>query len=272
MDEKKFGVVARLSLVTLASAQPGATEHAEPRCLLLERTKPTQATRSFAQSAGEPALSLVWSGPMFLRIAFCTLVAASACDKPAPTREEPRAAPTPPPAAAARYDSPQAVYKRYAETLGAAQWAEAIALFTQAGKAELVVANFKGLAVLPGSPHPKKLEFKEVMHEFCRDHSLRCADETWNQTFAPTLLAGASTKALLSDVSSLAKARPEATYIEIMTLVYGVDQRMVMPLDPTLSDVKHTDNTATGTARRSDGQTTTMRFENTPERGWLIVE
>lgn len=174
--------------------------------------------------------------------------------------------------AEARFDSPRAVYKRYAETLGAAQWAEAIALFTPAGKAELVVANFKGLALLPGSPHPKKLEYKAVMHEFCQGHSLRCADEKWNEMFAPALLAGASVKDMLSDVTSLAKTQPDATYIEIMKLVYGVDQSSVIPLDPTLSDVRYMEKTATGTARRADGKTTTMTFENTPERGWLIVE
>jgi hypothetical protein len=164
------------------------------------------------------------------------------------------------------------VYKRYAETLSAAQWAEAIALFTPAGKVELVVANFKGLALLPGSPHPKKLEYKAVMREFCQAHSLGCADEKWNELFVPTLLAGASVTAMLSDLKSLAKAQPEATYIEIMRLVHGVDQSSVIPLDPTLSDVRYIENTATGTARRADGQTTTMSFENTPERGWMIVE
>src|SRR5262245_32094366 len=135
---------------------------------------------------------------MFLRIALSTvLTAVCACQKPeAPHKEEP-ASPPPTPAAPTsleRFESPRAVYKRYAETLGAAKWAEAIALFTPAGKAELVVANFKGLALLPGSPHPKKLEYKVVMHEFCQNHSLRCADEKWNETFAPALLAGASVK------------------------------------------------------------------------------
>lgn len=98
----------------------------------------------------------VWSGPMFLRIALSIVLAACACQKPAATLKEeppPRAAPPSQAAAAARFESPRAVYKRYAETLNAAQWAEAIALFTPAGKAELVVANFKGLALLPGSPH-----------------------------------------------------------------------------------------------------------------------
>ena len=214
---------------------------------------------------------------MFLRIAMSTVLAVcAACQKPAAThKEEPASAPLAPPAppaAAAGFDSPRAVYKRYAETLNAAQWAEAIALFTPAGKAELVVANFKGLALLPGSPHPKKLEFKAVMHEFCQGHSLRCADEKWNEMFAPALLAGASVKEMLSDVTSLAKAKPEATYVEIMRLVYGVDQGSVIPLDPTLTEVTYTGNTATGTARRADGKTTTMSFENVPDRGWLIVE
>ena len=172
----------------------------------------------------------------------------------------------------ARYDSPQEVYKRYAETLGASQWAEAIALFTPSGKAELVVSNFKGLALLPGSPHPKKHEFKAVLLEFCRGHRLRCADEGWNERFAPTLLAGANATAMLSDLTRLAKAEPEATYVELMKLVSGVDQGSVLPLDPTLTDVRYTGDTATGIARRADGETTTMSFENSSERGWAIVE
>jgi len=213
---------------------------------------------------------------MFLRIALGALLAVCACQKPAPTQEEelavPRAAAGPQPAAAARFDSPNAVYKRYAETLNAAQWAEAVALFTPAGKVELVVSSFKGLAVLPGSPHPKKLEFKAVLREFCQRHTLRCADEKWNEGFVPALLAGASVTPMLSDVITLAKAQPEATYVELMRLVYGVDQSSIIPLDPTLTEVKHTEDKATGTARRADGQTTTMTFENIPERGWLIVE
>ena len=199
------------------------------------------------------------------------LIVGCACQTPKEEPAPPRVPPTTE-AAAVRFDSPEAVYRRYAETLAAAQWADAIALFTPAGKVELVVANFKGLAVLPGSPHPKKLEYGAVLHAFCKDHALGCADEKWNQMFVPTLLAGASTKAMLSDVTSLAKAQPEATYIEIMRLVHGVDQGSVIPLDPTLSDVNYKENTATGTARRADGQTTTMTFENTPARGWLIVE
>lgn len=171
-----------------------------------------------------------------------------------------------------RFDSPEAVYKRYAETLGAAQWADAVALFTSAGKVELVVSNFKGLAVLPGSPHPKKLEFKAVLREFCQRHALRCADETWHESFVPALLAGASVKAMLSDLTRLAQAQPETTYVELMRLVHGVDQGMIIPLDPTLTDVQYSDNTAKGTARRADGQTTTMTFEHIPARGWLIVE
>lgn len=213
---------------------------------------------------------------MFLRTALCTVFVVTACEQPAPSPKEapapPRAAPAAEVPAAARFDSPRAVYKRYAETLSAAQWADAIALFTPAGKVELVIANFKGLALLPGSPHAKNLEYKAVMREFCQSHALRCADEKWNEMFAPALLAGASVTAMLSDLTSLAKARPEATYIEIMKLVHGVDQGSVMPLDPTLTEVRYTENTATGTARRSDGQTTTMTFEKTPDRGWLIVE
>jgi hypothetical protein len=213
---------------------------------------------------------------MFLRIMLSTFVALCACQKPAATlKEEPAAPPLAAPsspAAAPRYSSPREVYKRYAETLSAAQWAEAIALFTPAGKVDLVVSNFKGLALLPGSPHPKKLDYKAVLQEFCRGHSLRCADEKWNEVFAPTLLAGASVKGMLSDVESLAKAQPEATYIEIMRLVHGVDQSSVVPLDPTLTDVRYVDDTATATARRADGQTTTMTFKKTAERGWMIVE
>jgi hypothetical protein len=110
------------------------------------------------------------------------------------------------------------------------------------------------------------------MRDFCQAHALRCADESWNETFAPALLAGTSVTAMLSDVASLAKAQPQATYIELMKLIRGVDQSAVMPLDPTLTDVKYTENTATATARRADGQTTTMKFENSPDRGWLIVE
>lgn len=209
---------------------------------------------------------------MSLRIALSTVLIVCACQKPAPAAEKEPAAPASQVTAAARFDSPNAVYKRYAETLSAAQWAEAVALFTPAGKVELVVSNFKGLAVLPGSPHPKKLEFKAVLREFCRNHSLRCADDKWNEGFVPALLAGASVTPMLSDVVSLAKAQPDATYVELMRLVYGVDQSSILPLDPTLTDVKHAENKATGTARRADGQTTTMTFENVSERGWLIVE
>ena len=132
--------------------------------------------------------------------------------------------------------------------------------------------NFKGLAMLPGSPHPKKAEFKAVMQEFCRAHALRCADDKWIEEFALTFLAGGSVDAMMSDVASLAKAKPEATYTEIMKLVHGVDASMIVPLDPTLTDVKLDGNTATGTARRADGKTTTMSFEQSPERGWAIVE
>ena len=210
------------------------------------------------------------------RIVLCTVLVAYACREPAPAAKDApapsRAASKPSEHAGARFDSPEAVYKRYAETLSASQWAEAIALFTRAGKVELVVANFKGRALLPGSPHPKNREFKAVLHDFCRSHTLRCADETWNETFAPALLTGNNVTPMLSDVASLAKAQPEATYIEIMKLVQGVDQGQIVPLDPTLTDVKYTGNGATGTARRADGKTTTMSFENTPERGWMIVE
>jgi hypothetical protein len=213
---------------------------------------------------------------MLLRIALSTVLAMCGCHKPEATVKEeptlPRVAAPLEVAAAARFDSPSVVYKRYAETLSTAQWAEAIALFTRAGQVALVVSNFKGLALLPGSPHPKKLEYKGVLREFCQSHGLRCADEKWNEVFAPTLLAGASVTAMISDLTSLAKAQPEATYIEIMRLVYGVDQSSIIPLDPTLSDVTYTDNKASGIARRADGQTTTMTFENTPERGWMIVE
>jgi hypothetical protein len=215
---------------------------------------------------------------MRLWIAVCNALVATACQQPAAAPKEesapPRAAPerSSEVPAAARFDSPRSVYKRYAETLNASQWADAIALFTPSGKAELVLANFKGLAVLPGSPHPKKNEFKAVMREFCQRHALRCADDKWNETFAPTLLAGGNVTTMLSDVANLAKAKPEATYIEIMKLITGVDQGSVMALDPTLTEVRYDQNKATGTARRADGQTTTMSFEDTPDRGWMIVE
>jgi hypothetical protein len=209
---------------------------------------------------------------MLLRIVLGIGVIVSACQRPEVEALPITTAKRSEVASVVRYDSPQAVYTRYAEALAASQWADAIALFTPAGKAELVISNFKGLAVLPGSPHPKKLEFKAVLQDFCRGHALRCADESWNQAFAPTLLAGASVKAMLSDVISLAKAQPEPTYIELMTLVRGVDQSSVLPLDPTLTDVKYTNSAATGIASRADGQTTTMTFENSPEHGWLIVE
>jgi hypothetical protein len=215
---------------------------------------------------------------MLLRVALVlVLLACSACQGPAAPRQE---APVPPPRAASpaqataavQYESPRAVYKRYAETLRAGQWPEAVELFTPAGKVELVLANFKGLALLPGSPHPKKLEFQAVLQEFCQKHALRCADAKWREVFAPTLLAGGSVKEMLSDLTHLAKAQPEATYVELMKLMQGVDQSTIMPLDPTLSQVLYEGNKASGTVRRDDGETTTMSFENTPERGWLIVE
>jgi hypothetical protein len=213
---------------------------------------------------------------MLSRTVMSTFLIVSACQQPtAAPKEQPavsRPASERSEPAAPRFESPRAVYKRYAETLGSSQWAEAIALFTPAGKVELVLANFKGLALLPGSPHPKKLEYKAVLQEFCQSHGLRCAAEGWNERFAPMLLAGGDVKPMLSDVASLAKAKPEATYIEIMKLVQGVDPASVIPLDPTLSEVRYTDKTATGIATRADGKTTTMSFEDTPERGWMIVE
>jgi hypothetical protein len=51
-----------------------------------------------------------------------------------------------------------------------------------------------------------------------------------------------------------------------------VDPSAVVALDPTLTKVVYTDTTATGLARRADGQTSTMAFLDTKERGWLITE
>ena len=178
----------------------------------------------------------------------------------------------------ARFASPRAVYKQYAEMLNASRWADAIAVFSQTGKPRLALENFKALAVLAGKQHPKQEDYKAVLHDFCQGNRLRCADESWNAVFTPTLLRNANVgnvgnvTNLLSDVASLAAAKPEATYVEVMKLLKGVDPNSVMPLDPTLSQVIYTLDTATGIARRADGETSTMSFASSAERGWMIVE
>lgn len=164
------------------------------------------------------------------------------------------------------------MYKHYADALNASRWADAIAVFSPAGKPALVLGNFKGLALLAGKQHPKQEAYKAVLHDFCQAHGLRCADERWNAAFTPTLLAEGNVTNLLSDVTSLATAQPDATYVEIMKLLQGVDASAVVALDPTLSQVLYSKNTATGVARRADGQSSTMSFESSAERGWMIVE
>jgi hypothetical protein len=205
--------------------------------------------------------------------AFLIVLASAGCQQPAAATKQEAAAPPPAKAeASARFETPRAVYKRYAEALNAARWSDAIALFSPIGKSKLVLANFKGLALLAGSQHPKQPEYQAVLHDFCQAHSLRCADERWNEQFAPTLRQDGNVSELLRDVAQLAAAKPEATYVEIMKLLQGVDANAVVGLDPTLSEVVWMQGTATGVARRADGQTSTMTFESSEERGWMIVE
>jgi hypothetical protein len=209
-------------------------------------------------------------------VTLSTMFVVSACQRPTANKED-RPLPSansvrPAPPETAHFDSPRAVYKRYAETLNASEWPDAIALFTPAGKTGLIVANFKGLALLAATQHPKQQAYKAVLREFCQANALRCADEDWNAAFTSTLLEHGDVTRPISDVAGLATAKPEETYTKIMKLLQGVDANSIVPLDPTLTEVIYVQNTATGVARRADGVTYTMSFVNASEHGWQIVE
>lgn len=233
-------------------------------------------TRSGAASAATDKAHLHGAFMAFWCVILSTIVLVVACQRSAARKQDSAPSPAvverPAPAATTRFESPRAVYKSYAEALNASKWADAISVFTPEGQAALVLANFKGLALLAGTEHPKQSEYKAVLRDFCQTHTLDCADERWNPQFTSRLLERGDVTKLMSDVASLATARPQATYIEVMKLLQGVDPSSVVPLDPTLAEVRYVDNTATAIARRADGQTSTMSFLYTSERGWLIAE
>lgn len=214
---------------------------------------------------------------LFSLVTLCAAtLAATGChrgadDKPEPARPQERTQ-TSAKAVTAHFDSPRAVFAKYAEALNAYRWADAIALFTPSGKAGLVLANFKALALLAATQHPKQAEYKAVLHELCQSHGLRCAAEGWSATFAAALLAHDDVTNMISDVASLAAAEPEQSYAEVMKLLQGVDANAVVPLEPTLTQVIYTGDKATGIARRADGKTSTMAFMYTAEHGWMLAQ
>lgn len=189
-------------------------------------------------------------------------------DAPAPKKPPPPAV-CPEAAIPIGFPEPAAAYTHYAEAINHFKWCDAIATFEPKARADVAVMTFKGLILLAGTDTPKRVAYQQNVLEFCNKHNLPYSPAGFAALTAKLLKRG-NIDAELGPLKQVAAQSPEAIYVELLDRLKQVDAHSMMQLDPVLSDVTITGDTATGTSSQRNGAKGSLAFAKT-NKGWLIT-
>jgi hypothetical protein len=165
-------------------------------------------------------------------------------------------------------DAAQA-YAAYAEAINDARWCDAIHTFAPAQRAEVVMANFKGLAMLAGADNPKRVAHQTRFARFCKRHELGCGTPQSAAELAQHIMLRLPLDAILADVQALASRAGEQAYVDLMSGQAEVDAGALSKFQLPLRELRVDGDRATGKALQASGSESTFSFVRTPQ-GWLL--
>jgi hypothetical protein len=169
------------------------------------------------------------------------------------------------------HSEPQQAYQRYVEALNAAHWCDAIAMFSPAGRSDMVVSTFKGLLLMAGTDNPNRAKYAQQLQAFCAEHGLDYASGDTLVTLTVSLLNKVDIDTELAPLRRIEGTTPEVLYAELMTQLAAVDAASMVKFEPALNDLDVSGDTATGIATGKDGRRIKVHFVKTPA-GWYLSE
>jgi hypothetical protein len=161
------------------------------------------------------------------------------------------------------------VYAAYAEAINEARWCDAIHVYAPAQRAEVVIANFKGLAMLAGADNPKRAAHQTRFAQFCKRQKLGCGTPQSAAELAQHILLRLPLDADLAEVHALAARAAEQAYVDLMSSQAEVDASALSKFQLPLSELRVDGDRATGKALQASGSESTLSFVRTPQ-GWLL--
>jgi hypothetical protein len=173
--------------------------------------------------------------------------------------------------AAQGFTEPSAAYTRYAESMNAGRWCDAIATFAPAQRMSLVAATFKGLALMAGLETPNRRRFQRSLEGFCRKHGLQCSSSVRAAALSAAVLNKQPIDAELAALTQAIQQVPERAYVELMMHVAEINGSAMLTYPLALNDLVVTGDTAKAVALAGDGRRIPVPFLKTGS-GWMLTE
>jgi hypothetical protein len=168
------------------------------------------------------------------------------------------------------FADPHAAYAAYAEASREGDFCQAINTYAPAERAELVLMQFKGLAMLAGADNPRRLDYQEQFRQFCLQHQLGCGSPESATAIAQAVMLRLSLDAELGPLRALAGKRPEDVYVALMTRMAAVDASAIRRFSTPLAELHIEGARAVAKAPQTDGSLSTLPFVKTPP-GWMLA-
>jgi hypothetical protein len=168
------------------------------------------------------------------------------------------------------FADPSAAYAVYAEATRAGDFCQIINVYASAERAELVVSQFKALAMLAGADNPRRFDYQEQFRQFCVEQRLDCGDPESATAIAQAIMLRLPLEAELGPLRALAGKRPEDLYVALMARMAGVDASAIRRFVTPLAEVHVEGERAVGKGPQVGGALGTLQFVKIPS-GWMLA-
>jgi hypothetical protein len=168
------------------------------------------------------------------------------------------------------FADPQAAYAAYAEATRAGDFCQIINVYAPAERAELVLTQFKGMAMLAGADNPRRFEYEEQFRQFCLERQLGCGSPESATAIAQAIMLRLPLGAELGPLQALAGKRPEDLYVALMARMAAVDASAIRRFATPLAEVHVEGERAVGKGPQVGGALGTLQFVKIPS-GWMLA-
>ncbi|MDB4988380.1 MAG: hypothetical protein JWN04_3558 [Myxococcaceae bacterium] len=169
----------------------------------------------------------------------------------------------------AGFPDPQEAYGRYAETINAGRWCEAINTFTPAARPSAAMAMFRVLLVLSVAENPRRADYRATLQQFCSARQLGCEAEERIMQIGLEAMNREPIDADVPRLGLLLTEVPEDIFVELMTRFASVDTQALSSFNTPLIELQVHGDRAVGKAPQRDGPANELAFVRS-SAGWLL--
>lgn len=174
------------------------------------------------------------------------------------------------PNARAAYDSPEATFSAYAQTLNRADFCESIGFYEGKDRVDAALMAFRILVLMAGAQGPKQAEYASRFSEVCTHYGLDYSEPSAFVGLFLSLLHDDDWTAPIANVRRIAEQDPASFYANVMRRVHEVQPTATLTLSSELRDMSFGAEVATANVSRSDGRSVKVAFRQAAH-GWVLT-